>query len=46
MIVLYVLQVTDVFLLKIYRAEQQICLVSVDCVLSGWNGAYLGLQAC
>jgi hypothetical protein len=35
MIIPYVLQVTDIFLLKIYRAKQQICLVSVHCVLSG-----------
>jgi hypothetical protein len=42
MIVLYVLKVTDVFLVKINRAEEQICLVNVGCVLSGCNSAYLG----
>jgi hypothetical protein len=35
MIIPYVLQVTDVCLPKIYRPEEEICLLSVGCVLVG-----------
>jgi hypothetical protein len=35
--VAYLLQITDVFLLKIYHAEVQFCCVNMGCVLSGWT---------